>query len=184
MIEVFQTRSDLYDAALPKGGVGAELGVQFGYNIRPLMATAKPHTLHLCDAWEPQDGSYESAVSIAAAYPQADIVRAFDHDWLPQLADGHLDWVYVDTMHDYEQTRRELQLLRYKVRRGGIIAGHDLVCFAEHTCQYANTWGAGVMRALFETIAEGWLEMVALTQGGPPESVSEAYPSWACRIKD
>jgi hypothetical protein len=44
---------------------------------------------------------------------------------LAKMPDGHLDRVYLDTTHQYEQTAKELQLLKVKVKPGGVIAGDD-----------------------------------------------------------
>ena len=42
-----------------------------------------------------------------------------------ELPDHCFDWVYIDTVHDYLTTARELAISRQKVKAGGIIAGHD-----------------------------------------------------------
>jgi len=44
---------------------------------------------------------------------------------LTRMPDEHLDWAYLDTTHQYDQTATELQLLKQKVKPGGIIAGDD-----------------------------------------------------------
>jgi hypothetical protein len=43
----------------------------------------------------------------------------YDQDFLAPLPDAYFDWVYLDTTHEYEQTRLELQLLRRKVKPSG-----------------------------------------------------------------
>jgi predicted O-methyltransferase YrrM len=48
-----------------------------------------------------------------------------DLEALAEMPDGHLDWVYVDTTHQHEQTVKELALLERKVKPGGVISGDD-----------------------------------------------------------
>ena len=41
------------------------------------------------------------------------------------FADGQLDFVYIDALHYYEDVREDIELWYPKVRKGGILAGHD-----------------------------------------------------------
>jgi spermidine synthase len=45
--------------------------------------------------------------------------------WLRAQPEHSLDWLYIDTTHDYARTICELHLARRVVRPGGLIAGHD-----------------------------------------------------------
>lgn len=65
---------------------------------------------------EPED---ELAIGKAVLWIDDDLVA------LTRMPDQHLDWAYLDTTHEYDQTARELQLLKQKVKPGGIIAGDD-----------------------------------------------------------
>jgi hypothetical protein len=66
--------------------------------------------------------------------------------------------VYIDTSHAYEQTVKELELCRHKVKSGGIIAGHDY-------CQgsIARSISYGVVQAVHEFCTTHDWEMVYLT---------------------
>jgi len=46
-------------------------------------------------------------------------------DWLRDAPDGLLDWIYLDTTHEYDRTLAELRHAARVVKPGGIIAGHD-----------------------------------------------------------
>jgi len=39
--------------------------------------------------------------------------------------DGFLDFVYIDSSHEYEQTKKEIATWFPKVKDGGILSGHD-----------------------------------------------------------
>ena len=115
-------------ARLPKEGVGAEIGVAFGDFTKQLEAVSSK--LHLVDSWASK--RYEAglrkveemfAQRIAAGEIQ--IHRGISVEAMTQIPDGSLDWIYIDTNHEYETTKAELLLGETKVKPGGIIAGHD-----------------------------------------------------------
>ena len=120
-------------SALPKGGVAAEIGVFEGEFSRRILKFAQPEKLHLIDVWgsERYPGSLMDVVQGKFETKLADgsmeINRGYSTDELAKFTDHYFDWVYVDTDHSYETTAKELELCRHKVKKGGIIAGHDYV---------------------------------------------------------
>lgn len=180
MIEVLPTRKELFKKYLPKNGVGAELGVYRGENSIDLLEITKSKKIYLCDPLLDPDDTYEVACKNLSKYPQLELVRELDQDWLATVPDGSLDWAYVDTLHTYEQTITELHLLRSKVTQ--VIAGHDLCCSGLHG-SFADYWSAGVLRALMEVLSEGWLEVVAITEASSTATEVDKYPSWACKVR-
>lgn len=180
MITLVNSRKELYDKFLPKNCIGAELGVEYGLNAIDLLTLTGANKIYLCDSWPGMDNVYEEAKLNTKSFEQLEIIRIDDHDWLPTLPDKFLDWAYIDTMHTYEQTIIELQLLRTKVKH--VIAGHDLCCSALHY-NWADQWHSGVLRALLETVAEGWLEPLAIVESTVDSGPQDLYPSWACKVK-
>jgi predicted O-methyltransferase YrrM len=103
--------------------------------------------LHLIDGWWelygacfPDWGAYteHGRLTTGQAYLETQaVVRQYgrdsrvethvghDLDVLAGFPDGFFDWVYLDSSHDYDGTRRELALLTVKVRPGGLILGDD-----------------------------------------------------------
>ena len=51
VIKEVQTRQELY-LEIPKGGVGAELGVCKGANAESLLVHTRPEKLYLVDIWK------------------------------------------------------------------------------------------------------------------------------------
>ena len=56
-----------------------------------------------------------------------DLVRKFSLDAVRDFEDGSLDFVYIDGNHDFQNTTNDIVEWSKKVRKGGIIAGHDFV---------------------------------------------------------
>jgi len=136
--------------------------------------------LYLVDDW---DHSSPDDVQAQFAGQPVSVVCGDDVAWLKSLDEWALDWVYIDTLHNYAQTNRELDACRGKVSQ--IVAGHDWCCTScMHTCPCVDEWvrDGGAMRAVIEHIQAGWLELIGLTV--PDESLhpSDHFPSWACRV--
>ena len=115
---------------LPKHGNVCELGVANGDFSAHILRHCKPAKLHLVDSWESERYSSDRqliqerfADAIAAGLVVVHVGRSIDR--LVEFPDHCFDWVYIDTVHDYLTTARELAISRQKVKAGGIIAGHD-----------------------------------------------------------
>ena len=56
-----------------------------------------------------------------------EVCRNFSTACAPMHPDGSFDYVYVDARHDYASAMEDIRAWWPKVRRGGILAGHDYV---------------------------------------------------------
>jgi hypothetical protein len=132
---------------LPRNSIGAEIGVFRGQWTRAILDVVAPKELHLIDGWwaifgeffpwplEHTGGAplrtrtaYEDARRVAAEHEggRAAVFHVEDDvECLRGFEDGYFDWVYLDTTHEYAHTVRELDALRCKIKRGGLITGHD-----------------------------------------------------------
>jgi len=138
-----QNRQKILDM-LPKGGVGAEIGVWEGGFSERLLAVTRPTALHLIDPWEYQPdytntafGKSRNAQRMGDKYQLVQdkyrddsrvvLHRSYSHDALAGFEDNSLDWVYIDGNHNFDVVSGDLALSRAKVRSGGVIAGDDLL---------------------------------------------------------
>ena len=115
---------------LPKGAIGAEIGVAQGNYTEKILSVTQPQKLHLIDAWTQKQyaglrESVENRFNSEIKDGQVFLHQGFSINELEKFDDRYFDWVYIDTDHSYNTTTKELDLCRRKVKVGGIIAGHD-----------------------------------------------------------
>lgn len=140
---------------LPKGGIGAEIGVAQGDFSQLIMETVQPQELHLIDPWShleegddllagvevlasqagaaaeavPQNPEgakqYDAVVKRFSGDPRVRVHRQYSYKIAPQFADGFFDFVYLDGNHTYEFVMRDLIDFSAKLKPGGLLFGHD-----------------------------------------------------------
>jgi hypothetical protein len=167
-------------SVLPKHSIGAEIGVWQGDFSARILESIQPKLLYLIDPWQiaggdkssawygdgqqtqhGMDGVYNNVLkrfSKPIEAGQVAIVRAASATGLTSVADGALDWVYVDGDHTFDGVMTDLKLALQKVRKGGVVAGDDY--------GIKGWWNHGVTRAVHQTLAEanGSLKMRLLLE--------------------
>jgi len=53
------------------------------------------------------------------------IIRDYSVDAAKRFEDESLDFVYIDAEHDYENIKQDIEAWAPKVRKGGMVSGHD-----------------------------------------------------------
>ncbi|HET6499031.1 MAG TPA: class I SAM-dependent methyltransferase [Coriobacteriia bacterium] len=127
--------------------VGAEVGVWQGRLSERLLAARPRLRLYMVDRWlaPPPEDSYYASGAQMARHPQ----RTFDlarmeaerrtAPWVERrcilhmdsvtaagcVADGSLDFAFLDGDHSYDGVTRDLRAWAPKVRPGGLLCGHD-----------------------------------------------------------
>jgi predicted O-methyltransferase YrrM len=86
-------------------------------------------------------------------------------------ADASLDFVFIDADHRYEMVARDIDAWLPKVKRGGIIAGHD----------FCNWPGFGVIQAVTERFErfEVWRGSKGM---GDAQMLPHYWPVWCVRV--
>lgn len=139
---------------------GVELGVSQGRFTMFLCAIMHDMQMMAVDRWEEQpdhktegwvgwdhEGSYQRFKNSCDQYfpGRVHIHRMDSADSAALVEDGSVDFVFIDGDHSYEGCLRDIDAWLPKVRKGGLICGHD----------YNNKW-PGVLQAVaarFEKIA-------------------------------
>lgn len=182
-IKEYETTQEMY-LDVPKGGVGAEVGVCKGINAIDLWHITKPCKMHLCDVWKErhpnmcliedpslwEDDHQDLVIKFFSEEVQKGMVQTHKEwagNFIHNLEDDYLDWIYIDACHDYKPVSIELENSLQKVKSGGLIMGHDY-------SPNAQVWKAGVVRAVNEKIQEGKIRMIGIT--------IERWPSFMCEV--
>jgi predicted O-methyltransferase YrrM len=111
---------------------GAEIGVAQATFSQALLRAIPGLRLICVDPWQAYertsqricDERYARAVKRLTPYG-AEIKRMTSLEAAREVADGSLDFVYIDGAHDFDHVMLDLILWTPKVRPGGIVAGHD-----------------------------------------------------------
>lgn len=116
--------------------VGAEVGVESGRYSKILCEANPGVKLYCIDAWEAYrgyrdhvsqdklDGLMADARARTAPY-DVELIKGYSMDVVKQFEDNSLDFVYIDANHDFQNVTNDIVEWNKKVRKGGIIAGHD-----------------------------------------------------------
>lgn len=90
------------------------------------------------------------------------LVRQIGANYASQFEDNSVDFVYLDADHKYQPVKSEIEAWYPKVRKGGILAGHDYIT-GSHIEEF------GVITAVNEFIKREQLKL---------NTTTEEYPSW------
>lgn len=134
-------RIDLYKL-MKKDLVGAEIGVAEGLFSRDILTGWPMKTLYSVDNWGQIDGqlgdggadqdwhdaNYKSAKALLKPFgAKSKILRGMSKDMANKVK-GKLDFIYLDGDHSYKGVMGDLKAWYPKVKKGGIVAGHDYLC--------------------------------------------------------
>lgn len=178
LVEPITNRYELL-RRLPTGGVVAEVGVFAGDFSAKILEIVRPERLFLVDWWRPgpvaqgtvRTTGPENYRRVADRFAdqihsgQVVVVREESSAAAKQFDDDFLDWVYIDADHNYAAVASDLAAWRIKVKRTGLILGHDY-------CEPRDR-NYGIVRAVDEAIANGDLELLGVTR--------DAFPSFMAR---
>ncbi|HEX6712899.1 MAG TPA: class I SAM-dependent methyltransferase [Thermoleophilaceae bacterium] len=190
-LELVPARDELPELLNRRGltRTGAEIGVKAGKFSAWLLTEWKGSRLISIDPWledapdayvdtanVPQDQHerfYEETKARLAPFgKRSEIWRLTSVDAAAQVADGSLDFAYIDARHDYESVLEDLEAWFPKVRAGGIFAGHD------YATGHFPQGDFGVKKAVDEFFAARSIPVHA-TDGRYPV---EMFPTWIVEI--
>ncbi len=124
--------------------VGAEVGVYQGNYSKDILHRVPGLKLYAIDVWDNYDGyidfsmfdknhmkeSYEKAKENVRGY-DCELIKATSREAAKQFKDESLDFVFIDANHAYEDAVEDIALWSKKVKKGGVIYGHDYHDFSK-----------------------------------------------------
>jgi len=162
-LRVVTTRFELL-TLLPSNAIVAEVGVDEGHFSEKILRLSNPKRLHLIDAWSSERFSEDKLNKVQSRFSaeiecgQVVVNRGVSWDELEKFPDAYFDWVYLDTSHNYEDSTKELEISRLKVKPDGLIGGHDYT-----TGNIKKPLKYGVIQAVNEFCLRYDWEMIYLT---------------------
>lgn len=155
--------------------MGAEIGVYEGYYSEVLCTRIPGLKLYCVDIWEKLKGStgrtwhYNIAKERLAPY-DCELIKKPSMEAVKDFKDESLDFVYIDAHHGYEYVKDDIREWAKKVRKGGIVSGHDYYV--------GKSGNRGVIDAVDEYIAETGYKL-QLTEWNHRGTVRDNFqPSW------
>lgn len=133
------TRKDLIEVFAEVGyRVGAEVGVRKGENALFMFKTIPDLKLYCIDPWTPyktmpkerQDVYLQIAHEALDQY-DAIFVQKTSMDAVKDFEDEFFDFVYIDGRHEFDFVMEDLIHWSPKVKKGGIVSGHDYYFFPD-----------------------------------------------------
>jgi hypothetical protein len=144
MAVVFDSRNSMLQKILPKNSVIAEIGIFTGEFTQFILNNLEPKKLYAVDPYTSGIGVmgsgdvngfnmeffdldllYKFVKNRFITNSNLELCREYGTDFLKRIPDGHLDAIYLDGDHSFENVANELEIARYKVKEGGWIMGHD-----------------------------------------------------------
>lgn len=132
-----------------------EVGVEAGLYTEVLCKANPEAKVYAIDSWTAYKGyrEYITQSKIDSFYTQAqerlapfncELIKAYSMDAVKQFKDGSIDAVFIDGNHQFEFVSQDVGFWSRKVRKGGIVSGHDYikrsVPTATHVVQALNAW--------------------------------------------
>ncbi len=199
----FKNRRDLGEVCEVEGfRRGLELGVQRGIFAKETLSRwPSCEEYHLVDLWAPQE-NYRDIANVGQKAQDLILREAMDRleEWWDAkirmcrnytsvcargFEEGYFDYIYVDARHDYKGVWEDVNAYWPKLRRGGIMAGHDYVTQNDGPAQTGQNWTANyngtvdatgtVVKGAVDAFAEKVCRQVTVSYR------EQSWNSWAIR---
>lgn len=120
--------------------IGAEIGVERGVFSKAICSRIPGLKLYCIDPWlytkgykehvpqERLDGFYDLAKFRLEPF-DATLIKSTSMNAVKDIPDESLDFVYIDGNHEFNYVMEDLISWSRKVKKGGIVAGHDYYRF-------------------------------------------------------
>lgn len=116
---------------------GVEVGSALGWTTRHVLNSCpKLEQYIVADDWRPVteinwgpfivNNMKEQFMNNIGNHPKLKILEGVSWELAEQIEDGSLDFVFIDASHDYESCKRDIEAWAPKVRKGGVLSGHDV----------------------------------------------------------
>jgi predicted O-methyltransferase YrrM len=121
--------------------VGVYTGASVAFLAQELLKTGKEFELYAVDLWEraPDTGytdlqmdlevwnAFQERLRLTGTKDHVKVLKTDSISASKMFEDGSLDFVFIDANHSYEAVKADIEAWLPKLRKGGLIAGHDIL---------------------------------------------------------
>lgn len=137
-----------------------EVGVKQGFNFKRLARANLDHLVGI-DIWDlDRTLSQERAIEVKGWEQDlkvwttkqkfnVQLIKDYSLNAVNMFEDGYFDYIYIDADHRYKTVKQDIGVWWKKVKRGGILAGHD---YSHSKNKALRAKGFGVKKAVREFI--------------------------------
>lgn len=140
--------------------IGVEVGVLAGEYSEILLRANPNLKLYGVDPWIPHKGyrDYTRKETLNSKLEEAHLrldglnftfIQKYSMDAVKDFKDETIDFVYIDGDHSFQSVTNDIAEWTWKVKKGGIIAGHD---YSKHDNVYTNCHVYQVVNAYTDAI--------------------------------
>jgi len=141
----------------------AEIGVDYGLNAKTLLKLLPIKKLYLIDPYQQELDSvlgeerYKNAKKILRKYKdKTEFIRKSSSEAIKDIP-KNIDFIYLDGSHEYEQVKKDIELYYPKVKKGGIIGGHDFWASTRGVCKAVIEFAEENNLDLYGEITDWWI---------------------------
>lgn len=156
---------------------GAEIGVADGRYSEILLQTIPNLKLSCIDLWRPYENNwrkqdyhneaYQKTLERIRPYPDATAIPFPSIEASVNVQDESLDFVFIDGSHTFDHVMTDIIIWSRKVKKGGIVAGHD----------YYHFHDSGVVEAVNKYTEEHKIDL-NLTLWNSADHKDDQCPCW------
>ena len=85
-------------------------------------STPSTRKIRIEDVWTPL---YLCACKLQLLFPQLHVIKLFSVDAATLFPDQYFDLVFIDADHHYEEVLSDIKAWWPKIKKGGVLSGHD-----------------------------------------------------------
>ena len=152
-----------------------EIGVYKGRNALRIYNEFSPNLFWLID---PNNIAKESAKKILDPFSDKNckFITDFSHNVANRFEDEYFNFIYFDGGHTYEECERDLRLYYPKLKKGGVMSGHDFTCNRRSMMKKSY----GTQKAICELLTQYKKKLQFATVAPETEKPNKILPTdWA-----
>ena len=141
----------------------AEIGVDYGLNAKTLLKLLPIKKIYLIDPYKQELDSvsgeerYRRAKKLLRKYKdKTEFIRKSSSEAIKDIP-KNFDFIYLDGSHEYEQVKKDIELYYPKVKKGGIIGGHDFWASTRGVCKAVIEFAEENNLDLYGEITDWWI---------------------------